>query len=103
MTATLGAPLVTYQETALCDGPAVHEVVLITDGQRAYTYRLDADNDTADRRVSRTGVTLYAACDIPVGSEDCRGHLTWRLDTDRWGVDADARRLLTAYGQGVES
>lgn len=114
MTAVLGTRLVAFTETALCDRHE-HEVVIVTDGTRAYVYPLDGAHVMEDTTVSRTGVTLTASCPIATAPHvygsakdfdpvQCDGQLVWRLDTDNgWGADADALRLLTAYGLAVES
>lgn len=100
----LGTPLAVVTDTALCDRHS-HEVVVVTDGQRAYVYPLDDHAEvTGDTTVARVGVTLTAACPLPLAHDErCDGTLTWRLDADgAWGADADALRLLTAYGTAVE-
>lgn len=98
MVTQLGTALVAFRSVALCDRHD-HELAIVTDGSRAYVYPLDDDAMVAgSTAVARVGVTLTAACPL-----DCDGDLTWRLDTDTaWGVDGDAARLLTAYGQQVE-
>lgn len=98
-------------DVALCDRRS-HELAIITDGQRAYVYPVDSRSPVhEDTIVNRTGVTLTARCPLAGGSasygdsdpDQCDGTLTWRMDAEGvWGVDADALRLLTAYGFGVE-
>lgn len=100
---TLGAPLTVFREVSLCDRRE-HEVAIATDGQRAYVYPVEG-NTVHEPVVSRTGVTLTAACPAVMGEAEaeCDGYVTWRLDGEHgWGADADAQRLLVAYGTGVE-
>lgn len=109
----LGEPLAVFSAVALCDRHE-HECVIVSDGQRAYVYTLDGAHVMEDTTVGRVGVTLTATCPVAMAprnsfgsSEDfdpmqCDGSLVWRLDTEEWTADADARRLLTAYGMGVE-
>lgn len=96
----LGTPLACITDTSLCDRRH-HEVVIVTDGQRAYVYPLDNQVQVAgDTTVARVGVTLTADCP----DATCDGQVAWRMDTEgTWGADADALRLLTAYGTGVEA
>lgn len=104
MTAALGERLAVFRDVALCDRHD-HECSIVSDGQRAYVWPLEPLDVAEDTIVARVGVTLTAACPVPL-SEDvqCDGQLVWKLDTpDTWTADADARRLLTAYGRGVES
>lgn len=106
----LGQVLAVFTDTAVCDRCGA-EHAIVSDGQRAYAYPLDPHARVAgDTGVSRTGVTLTATCLLPSGlrflgedADPCGGDLVFRLDTDgSWTSDADARRLLTAYGRGVD-
>lgn len=104
-----GTPLAVVTDVALCDRRE-HELAIVTDGQRAYVYPIDSRSPVhEDTIVQRTGVTLTARCPLAGGPshdadpDQCDGTLTWRMDAEGvWGADADALRLLTAYGFGVE-
>lgn len=112
-TAPLPQPLTAMSDVELCDRHQ-HEVAIVTDGQRAYVYPLDGANVMGDTIVARTGVTLTASCPVAMAPHcygsaadfdpvQCDGQVTWRIDTEgTWGADADALRLLVAYGTGVE-
>lgn len=102
----LGSGIVAFRDVALCDRMD-HEVVIVTDGQRAYTYGLDDRNGTNAGTVCRSSVILTAACQQPMGaretSDPCDGQVTWALDTEGcWGGDGDAITLLARFGQPVE-
>lgn len=105
----LGTPLAVVTDVALCDRRQ-HELALVTDGQRAYVYPIDSRSPVyEDTVVCRTGVTLTARCPLAgahtfdADPDQCEGTLTWRMDAEGvWGVDADAQRLLAAYGLQVE-
>lgn len=101
--ALLGQPLAVFSSVALCDRHD-HEVVVVSDGQRAYVYPLnDGAEVLGDTAVGRVGVTLTASCPVAVAYDDgCDGSLAWRLSDSEWTADADARRLLAAFGRGVE-
>lgn len=100
-TAHLGQSLTVFTDTAACDGlHEGHEYAIATDGQSAYIYPLDPRTQiSGDLTASRVGVCITAACRVG----DCLGHVTFHLDTPGgWTSDADGRRLVTAYGIGVD-
>lgn len=100
----LGTGLVAFRDIALCDR-LDHEVAVVTDGQRAYTYGISETDGTNAGTVCRSGVILTAACQQPTGrdGDPCDGQVTWALDTDGgWGADGDALALLARFGQAVE-
>lgn len=100
----LGSGLVAFRDVALCDRMH-HEVAIVTDGQRAYTYGIDPHRGRNAGTVLRSSVILTAACQQDDRDGDpCDGQVTWALDTDGcWGADGDALALLARFGRGVES
>lgn len=99
----LGSGLVAFRDVALCDRMD-HEVAIVTDGQKAYTYGLSETRGRNAGIVCRSNVVLTAAClqDDRHG-DPCDGQVTWALDTDGcWGADGDALALLARFGKPVE-
>jgi len=100
----LGSGLVAFRDIALCDRMD-HEVALVTDGQRAYTYGLSPTDGTEAGQIVRSSVIMVAACQQPTGrhGDPCDGQVTWALDTEGcWGADGDALALLARFGRAVE-
>jgi hypothetical protein len=99
----LGAGLVAFRDVALCDR-LDHEVAIVTDGQRAYTYGISPTRGRDAGQVSRSSVILSARClQDDTHGDPCDGHVTWALDTNGcWGADGDAMTLLARHGQAVE-
>lgn len=100
----LGSPLVVFSDLALCDGRQ-HEVRLITDGTRAYSYSEGHDL----RLARRTGTQIIVSCRVPdSGDEECHGEATFALDTPGvWivGTEGDgpeALALLDAHGEAID-
>jgi hypothetical protein len=99
----LGSGIVAFRDVALCDR-FDHEVAIVTDGQRAYTYGISPTRGRNAGRVLRSSVILVATCQQDDAHGDpCDGQVTWALDTDGcWGADGDALALLARFGQPVE-
>jgi hypothetical protein len=99
----LGSGLVAFRAVALCDRMD-HEVAIVTDGQRAYTYGIDPTRGRNAGTVLRSNVLLTARCQQDDRHGDpCDGEVTWALDTDgAWGADGDALAVLARFGQAVE-
>lgn len=101
---TLHAPLVVFETTAVCDGPAPHEVRVITDGPAFYAYGL-AHGASDCPRAHREGSILVIACGQPLLGDAgaCLGQIRVDVSTpDTWTADPGALALLAQYGEVVD-
>lgn len=96
----LGRRLVVLSAVALCDAGDQHEVRIISDGTDAYGYGITTGEDVAG--VSRHHTTLRAACPVERHGRACEGTVEVSLEAEDWTSDAEAVRLLDAYGWAVE-
>jgi hypothetical protein len=100
----LGARIVCFTDTTICDGPGQHDIQLWTDGHVAYATVafLEDACPLISRDLTQIEVTCGYVRDDETG-ETCGHHARFALDDECWTTDLRAVDMLNKHGEVIEA